>query len=152
MRGKIQAAAVLVCFSALIGPLQAQQRVDARNMYERAACVEPGLIGAGTLSDPKRPMYAPAPAARSLTPSLPLSPAAVSASRTGILGFTHVIGDDGQVLVEYVARDRSAFKDLLANPLLKCFVKGVHTRQDVETEFKKHKQGFDITTFGVRTP
>jgi len=34
-------------------------------MYERAACVAP-MVGAGTLADPKRPMYAPAPAAITL--------------------------------------------------------------------------------------
>ena len=100
------------------------------------------MTGAGTLADPKRPLHVPLPSALSSAPR----------SRTGILGFSYVMGDDGIALVEYVARDRSAFTALLANPLLKCFVKGVHKRADVEAEFKKHKKDFDFNTFGVRMP
>ena len=70
-------------------------------MYERVLAIVP-LIGAGTLDDPIRPEYAPAPSAINPT------------SRTGILGYIHVLSDDGKsALVEYVARDRSAFNAIL---------------------------------------
>ncbi len=131
--------AVLFCLSPLTA--LAQPRVDPRNLYERAMCVAP-MTGAGTLADPKRPLHVPLPSAVS----------AASRTRTGILGFTHVMGDDGTALVEYVARDRSAFTPLLADPQLKCFVKGVHKRADLEAEFKKHKKDFDFNNFGVRLP
>ena len=136
---RLLAAAGVVCLFAPFMP--AQQRVDARNMYERVWTVVP-IIGKGTLTDPKRPMYAPVPSAINPT------------SRTGIVGFTHVMSDDGNfALVEFVARDRAAFKDILADKTLKAFLKGRDKREDVEAEFKKHKKDFDFNKFGlVRVP
>jgi hypothetical protein len=107
-------------------------------MYERVLVVVP-MIGKGTFTDPKRPMYAPPPSA--------INPA----SRTGIIGFTYVPSDDGNfALAEFVARDRSAFKDILADKSIKAFLKGKDKREDAETEFKKHKKDFDFEKFGVR--
>ena len=70
------------------------------------------LVGTGTITDPKRPMFAPLPSA--------VSPA----SRTGILGYSFQLSDDGQfALVEFVAAQRSAFKDILAgDPATKAFL------------------------------
>jgi len=129
-----------LCLFAASTALFAQHPVDPRNMYERVLVVVP-LVGKGTLADPKRPLYAPMPSA--------MNPA----SRTGILGFTHVMSDDGKfALVEFVARDRSAFKDILADTTLKPFIKGVHKREDVLTEFQKYKKDFSFDHFGVRMP
>src|SRR5258708_21474215 len=125
-----------------------QHSVDPRSLYERLYCVVP-MIGAGTWADPKRPMYAPSPAQ--------MNPA----SRTGIIGFTHVLSDDGQfALVEFVARDAKAFDRILAdmnvninvNTNVKSFRKGQDKREDIEAEFRKHKKDFDFDHFGVRTP
>src|SRR5690348_1204175 len=80
--------------------------VDPRNAYVRILAVVP-LIGTGTHEDPIRPAYAPGPRPRGSKLSKPDS--------TGILGFNFMMSDDKQhALVEFVARDRSAFKDLLA--------------------------------------
>ena len=123
--------------------LRAQPRVDARNMYERVMAVVPVMVGNGTFDDPKRPMYAPSPA--DLQTSM--------TTRQGILGFTHVMSDDGQVaLVEFVAKDRSAFQAILADPSVKSFLKGRDKREDMEAEFLKHKRDFDFAHFGVRMP
>lgn len=133
------------CVLALgIAGLQAQSphKVDARNLYERCWATLP-LVGAGTLADPKRPQYAPLASQRN-----PLG-------RTGILGFAYVLSDDGKTaLVEFVARDRSAFQPILANnsPGVKAFIKGVHSRGAVESEFKKYKKDFDFDHFGIRMP
>jgi hypothetical protein len=109
-------------------------------MYERVMAIVP-LTGKGTFDDPKRPMYAPTPAE--------LHTAA--ATRTGILGFTHVMSDDGQfALVEFVARDRSAFQRILADSSVKTFLRGRDKREDMEAEFLKHKKDFDFAHFGVR--
>jgi len=115
-------------------------------MYERIMVVVL-LVGKGTPDDPKRPMYAPAPRASTTLPGV----AAVNpAARTGIIAFTHVLSDDGKfALCEFVARDRSAFNAILADPTAKSFVKGVHSRADAETEFKKYKKDFDIDKFGA---
>ena len=99
------------------------------------------MTGLGTFEDPKRPLHAPAPSALR----------AAGASRSGILGYSYVVSDDGLLaLVEFVARDRAAFQEILANPAVKAFVKGKDKREDVEAEFKKFKKDFDFTKFGTR--
>jgi len=142
MRRYIRAALLPVCFFALIAPIaKGQQRLDPRQMYERLMCVVPMNAGRGTFDDPKRPMHTPAPSALR----------AVAASRTGILGYSYAMSDDGLLaLVEFVGRDRSAFQQILADSTIKCFLKGRDKREDVEAEFKKHKKDFDFTKFGTR--
>ncbi|HTS46969.1 MAG TPA: hypothetical protein VMH05_03440 [Bryobacteraceae bacterium] len=109
-------------------------------MYERVLAIVP-LTGKGTADDPQRPMYAPLPNAVSPT------------SRTGILGYMYVLSDDGKfALVEYVARDRSAFSAILADATIQTFIKGVNPRSDIETAFKALKKNFDFNHFGVRMP
>jgi hypothetical protein len=70
------------------------------------------MTGAGTNADPKRPAYAP------LTRTSPTAP------QSGIIAYSHQVSDDGKyALVEYVARDRSAFAPILADKSIKVFVK-----------------------------
>src|SRR5258708_3481370 len=127
----------VLIFGAFAPNALAQKKVDARLTYERVWAVVP-MVGAGTLADPKRPMYVPRPFALS------------TASRTGILGYIQLMSDDGKsALVEFVARDRSAFTDILADKTIKAFLKGRDKREDVEAEFKKQKKDFDFTSFGV---
>jgi len=129
-----------VCLLTATGLVSAQPRVDPRNMYERVLAIVP-LTGKGTADDPQRPMYAPLPNAVSPT------------SRTGILGYMYVLSDDGKfALVEYVARDRSAFSAILADTTIQTFIKGVNPRSDIETAFKALKKNFDFNHFGVRMP
>ncbi len=74
---------------------------------------------------------------------------------TGIIGFTAQISDDRKfALVEMVARDRAAFKDILAdrNPNVKVFEKGKATRAEVLAEFQKYKRDIDLTKAGVSLP
>ena len=134
---------LLVFCTVLLHPdavLFAQQKVDTRHTYERLYCVVP-IIGKGTLEDPKRPMFAPAP--------LSMKPG----SRTGILAYQFETSDDGKMaLVEFVAADRAAFAPILADRSVKAFRKGEHKTADVETEFKQHKKNFSFEHFGVRMP
>src|ERR1700687_1626958 len=134
MLRRLLIATGLVWLFVIIAPIQAQPRVDARHMYERVMAVVP-LVGKGTFDDPKRPMYAPTPAELH----------AAAATRTGILGFTHVLSDDGHfALVEFVARDRSAFQHILADPSVKSFLRGRDKREDMEAEFLLHKKNFNF--------
>jgi len=96
------------------------------------------MAGAGTASDPKRPLFAPLPGEKS-----------------AISGFTYQISDDGQTaLVQFVARSRADFQSLLsANRAdVKVFERGKATLDEVQTEFRKVKAGFDVRQFvgGVR--
>jgi hypothetical protein len=144
MRQFVRVAEALMFFSALVAPAPGQQRVDSRHLYERTVSIVP-MTGTGSFADPVRPMYTPLPAA--------LKAAATSRSRTAILGFTYALSDDGKhALVEFVARDRAAFQQILADASVKSFVKGKDKREDIEAEFKKYKKDFDFTHFGVRMP
>lgn len=137
------AAGALTILFAISWTALGERRVDPQTLYFRLLCVMP-LTGKGTLDDPKRPLHAP----------LPPLPGALP-SRNGILAYAFEISDDGQfALVEYVARDRAAFRDILAetNPNVKIFEKSKHKRDVVEKEFKKHKKNFDLTRFAVIVP
>jgi len=55
------------------------------------------------------------------------------ASRTGIIGYTYVLSDDGQfALVEFVARDASAFQHILA---------GINGNLNVNVNVKAFRKG-----------
>src|SRR5436190_13278093 len=82
----------LVCPSFLLfaamtaANLYGQRAVDSRNLYERVWAVLP-MIGSGTYQDPKRPLYAPLPAANAAERA--------AAGRSGVLSFSCQISDDG---------------------------------------------------------
>ena len=88
-------------------------------------------------------MYAPTPAQIQLAKT----------SGKGIIAFTYVASDDGaRALVEYVARDPSAFRQILADATIATFLKGRDPRAAVEAAFLQHKKNFNFALFGVRMP
>jgi len=142
-------ALVFVCALA-----PAQHRVDSRNLYERVLAVVP-MVGSGTLSDPVRPAYAPLPAASAITNPIPTGATSngVIPLRQGIIAFSYVTSDDGKLaLVEFVAADRGAFKDLLADTTVKAFLKGRDSIDDAVAEFLKHKANFTLDQLGAIVP
>lgn len=134
---------VCCCLSLFsVWPGQSQQRVNLRNTYERLLCVVP-MVGTGTAEDPRRPMYAPNPGPGERP------------SRDGILAFTYEETGDGRfALVEFVARDRAAFAQILADtrPEIKVFEKGRARKQDIEAAFRVLKPGFSLDRLQVRVP
>jgi len=89
---------VLLCLGMEISCFS-QSRVPHYSLHERVLLVVP-MVGAGTYSDPRRPLFAPAPGERR-TPN-------------GIHSFSYEVSDDGKfALVEFVALDRSAPAPLL---------------------------------------
>jgi len=130
---------LLLAALALTAVVCAQRRVDPRNMYHRVICVVP-YVGQGTESDPRRPKYAPWP---SMDPQ----------SRNAIIAYNHVSSDDGRfAIVEFVARDAAAFDVILHDGQVRTFVKGKHTRVEIETEVRKYRRDFDLDHFGVVIP
>lgn len=127
----------LACISCcFLPPIAAQHRVDGRNLYERVLVIVP-YTGAGTMDDPKRPMYAPA----QIDPT----------SREGILAYQCLASDDGRLaLCEFVAKDRAAFKSLLADRSIRSFLKGQGNIAAAIAAFKALKKDFDPDHFGVR--
>jgi hypothetical protein len=141
-----------VLFAASVFPLLAQRRVQMRNMYERLYLVVP-MVGSGTAEDPRRPMYAPLPAHPGVDASAQRSDAQPADS--GIIAFAFQESDDGAyALVEFVARDRAAFKLILEDrqPNVKVFEKGKSKKGDVEQEFRKYKHDFDLDSLVVNIP
>ena len=99
------------------------------------------MIGNGTVTDPRRPLYAPLPG-RTAT-----------AVQGGILTFSFVPSDDGKyALVEYVGRDSAALAPILNDKSLKVFVKGKDPKADIEKQFKQYKKDFDLEKFGTVLP
>ena len=135
--------------------VSAQRRVDPKNIYHRVICVVP-YVGQGTAADPKRPQYAPLPAAvtGSQQGAAPATAGtAVGAVPPAIIGYMHVPSDDGRyALVEYVARDVAAFQAILSDKSLTVFVKGKDSKSAIEAGLKKYKKDFSLDTFGVVVP
>jgi len=151
-----------------------QERVAVGRIYERLLAVVP-MIGAGTYEDPQRPAYVPdyllpgRAAAQLDTTSDPFDTAREKGEAPKvIIRFSYVLSDDSRfALVEFQATDRSAFRTLsqaARNPGgssepganrnaleggfdLKVFEIGRAKRDDVETEFRKHRRDFDLDLF-----
>ena len=130
--------------------LAAQLQVDRRNLHERIFAVVP-IIGTGTAEDPFRPAHTPAPPPLDAQTGAPQA----QAPSEGIIGYSMVRTDDGKhAIVQLVARDRSAFKDLLTDnsPDVKAFEKGKAKREDIEAEFRKWKKDFTMDQLGGIQP
>lgn len=111
------------------------------------------MTGVGTYEDPRRPMYAPTGPLH--VPQMALVDGAQPGSndtqplRKGILGFSYVISDDGQfALAEFVAADRTAFKEILRDPNVKGFIVGKTPRANIEAEFRKYKADVNLDFLG----
>ena len=90
-----------------------------RNTHYRLLCVVP-MTGKGTPADPRRPEYAPLPSA--------------GPTPTSIIAYTwQPTNDKKRALVEFVARDRAAFKAILEDrrPDVKVFEKGKAKKADI---------------------
>jgi hypothetical protein len=138
----------LVAFTlavALFAPAFAQKPIGPRNTYERLICVVP-MIGAGTAADPRRPMFVPLPETQTEQSDH---------STPAIVAFSSVVSDNGQyAVVEFVARDRSAFRAILSEKRadVRVFEKGKARKTDIDTEVRKFKADFDLDNFGVALP
>jgi len=133
MRGILLVILVFV----VANPAFSQQSVDPRNRYERLLAIVP-MTGAGTSSDPARPLYAPVPG---------------SEMAKLLIGFSYILSDDGKsALVEFIARDRAAFADILKDERAdtKVWQKHETRKDDAEKEFRKLRKDFDINSFGTR--
>jgi hypothetical protein len=120
--------------------LFSQQRVSPKNTYERLIAIVP-MVGAGTDEDPRRPMFVP--------------PQGTDPSRQGLIGVSYILSDDENfALVEFVARDRSAFKEILeeARNGLKVFEKGKGKKADLALAWRLHKREFNLENLGVSLP
>jgi hypothetical protein len=120
--------------------LWGQQRVSPKHTYERLIAIVP-MIGTGTDEDPRRPQFVPAQG--------------VDPSRRGLIGVSYQLSDDENfALVEFVARDRSVFKEILAEAKngLQVFEKGKGRKADLALAWRLHKSEFNLENLGVSLP
>ena len=131
-------ALLLVAFS---GVVRGQQHaVNPTQGYHRVICLV-HLTGSGTLDDPMRPEYAPAPSS--------------ARSRAGIIAWAFQPSDDGTMaIVHFVAVDRRAFASIFADarPEIRVFEIGKDTRAQIEAEMRKYKAGFSLDSLRVVAP
>jgi hypothetical protein len=133
----------LAAISVLAVTLLAQEHVAPENLYTRVLCVVP-LIGAGTLDDPKRPMFAP-----SLAVAKPVDGGAATDS-PGIVAFQYQLSDDGNyALAEFVGIDRNALSEILnsTDSRVTVFERATATKQAIESELQKYKKTFSLDTY-----
>lgn len=131
------AALLLLSLSALF----AQNRVSSEMMYHRVWAVVP-MIGTGTLDDPRRPMFVPSRSER-------------TAKRSGVIGFSMQISDDGNsALVEFIGATPADLKFIVNStaPGVKAFERGVAKKEDIEAEFKKYKATFTLDSLTAGAP
>lgn len=140
-------ARLLCALSVCLVPLicYGQRRLAPEQLYERMICVVP-MIGKGTFDDPRRPMFAPNPADKGTVR------AEEGDKRIGIIGYGYQLSDDGQTaIVEFVATDRSAFKEIedSGQPELKRFRKGREDKDELVRELRRYKRDFEIDKLRV---
>ena len=132
---------VIVLFCGC-GTISAQYRVDPSQSYERIYAILP-MTGKGTLDDPKRPMFMPAPAQMKAN------------DRTGIIAYHQVASDDGRfALVEIVTASRTELapitSQLKAQAAVTAGLQVFDSGQDratVERAFKAQRKNFDFSLF-----
>ena len=148
---------LLVCLLAAGASLApAQTALDPSKMHERVIAIVP-MVGSGTFNDPIRPMFAPRFNSDAVTDDINLKgrEKAFKDFAEQILEYTYTASDDGKyAIVEFVARDRKTFAPLLNSGRsdIRFFVKGKHSKAEIETEVKKIKKDFDASEFSGRAP
>lgn len=108
-------------------------------MYHRVYA-QVKLIGSGTKSDPKRPMFVPPPGQE-------------SKDHTGILGYQMQISDDGKwALCEFVGATPKDLEVITKSndPNVVFFERGHATLDQVLADFSQYKTGFTFAAFTVR--
>jgi hypothetical protein len=151
-------AALLLLSLALPSPAFAQMRhstAPSDSLVHLFAVVP--LIGAGTPSDPKRPMFAPAQGVQAVAVPIGNGPAAAAATpRSGIIGYHMELSDDGnQAIVEFMAVSKADLQAILttADSRVQFFVKGEQSKDAVLAAFQAVKKDFSFDKFlalGVR--
>ena len=112
-------------------------------LYERLICVVP-MVGAGTLEDPRRPLFAPVAG----QPSAAGKRSKGFAEPPAIVEYHSVLADDGETaIVEFVARDRAAFRQLRASGSQALAILDPHklTPEDILQTLRQYKRDFEFS-------
>jgi hypothetical protein len=156
--GLVISAAFLLLSLAPASPIFAQMRHSTAptDSLVHVFAVVP-IIGTGTPSDPKRPMFAPAQGVQAVALPIGNGPTTAAATpRSGIIGYHMELSDDGnQAVVEFMAVSKADLQAILTtvDSRVQVFVKGEQTRDAVLAAFQAVKKDFSFDKFlalGVR--
>jgi hypothetical protein len=103
------------------------------------------MIGSGTATDPKRPMFVPAPGQAVL--------ATAATIHTGILAYQMQVSDDGNwALCEFVGATPKDLEVVTTSTAanVKFFVRGQASLADVLADFSQYKKNFTFQSFTAR--
>lgn len=130
-------------------------RVPLESLGERIVVVVP-MIGKGTIDDPIRPKYTPVAMTFALREKLrkegKLEPEREKSEKEKfedekkrIGAYSYVVADDGKrAIVEFVARDKAAFAEILADSQIRAVAKTkIGDALELE-ELRKVKKGFEL--------
>ena len=129
-------------------------RVPDEALGERIVVVVP-MVGKGTLEDPVRPKYAPVAMSFALREKLrkegklePLREKTdderIAEEKVRIGAYSYVLADDGKrAIVEFVARDRAAFAEILRDSTVWAVEKRKLEDAAELDELRKVKKDFD---------
>ena len=142
MRVTMFCALAGVCLFA--GGLRAETHGSAGSGGQKLLCVVP-MVGAGTLDDPRRPMFTPGRSEAALAPA---ASSLGFAEAPRIQSFHAAISDDNaSAIVEFVAHDPAAFKDIKASSEAKVFDRQKNRASDVQGILQKYKKDFRLEQF-----
>ncbi len=122
-------------------------------MYERMLCIVP-MVGEGTAEDPRRPQFAPTEKQLEITRTIVLESGDEIPGK-GIIAFGYQESDDGKfAIVEFVARSRSAFREITESKDQRIQIisrkrKSKQERSVLQTELRKYKKDFDLSKLTV---
>ena len=152
MRHALVCALAGVCLFTNVSWSGPRDRAGAGAIYERIVCVVP-MIGAGTLDDPKRPLFTPIAGKNSSDLALdPLKKSKGFIQPPVIVAYHSMPTDDGHsAIVEFVARDRAAFEQIFTNGSVKVFDRQNTKAIDLLKELRKFKKDFDLTQLEAGT-
>lgn len=105
------------------------------------------MIGKGTPDDPRRPMFVPIAGERTEAAKAAVRPDEDQLPDLGIIASGFQESDDGKfAIVEFVARSRAAFKEIVESkdPDVKVYRKERMEKTELSNEIKRFKKDFDI--------
>ena len=131
----------VLCALTVVFCLNAASQPGGNLKFQRIIAVVP-MVGAGTYSDPKRPMFCPSPAE--------LATATEGGKRPWLLSFHFELGDDGQTaIVEFTAPDRPSLNAILrsTDARVTIYEPNKITLDNLKQALQKVKATFDLERF-----
>jgi len=131
----------LLCAMTVVLCLNAAAQPGGNLKFQHIIAVVP-MVGAGTYSDPKRPMFCPSPAE--------MSALTEGGKRPWLLSYHLELGDDGETaIVEFTGPDRPSLNVILqsTDPRVTIYEPNKISLDSLKQALQKVKATFDLERF-----